>query len=490
VVHFRHIQRKFFLAMARSAVVMIACMLLTHAVSARAAILWSHAGSILVHNNGAGEDILHGAVPPQGTNSNRTLYLKFRVNPYSDATMEGTGISTFYEAGVFFYQKGAQHLGIGNGLQATAYSAINVPTNVPGVRWNSLDFHSAEPELGKEYQCVRKGTSVIILAKIEYVPGRDAHITIWLNPNLSLGATEMNQPTNIVTRFEANATFDEIRLLHRGPGDGWKFSDLAIASSFEDFIQPRFWQRKSFLGLMMGGLLVGVTATVRLIERRRTQRQIRGLEQERAVAAERARIARDIHDELGASLTKISRLAETLEQQGEMQNQVAALSKSISCTTRGTIQTMDEIVWALNPKNDTLKEIADYLVFFTEDFLRPSGTACRLDVALNLPRIPVTAEVRHNLFMVVKEALNNAVKHAQAQEIRFSLNFAYSKLTVEIADNGRGFCLENGRHVGNGLENMQRRMSAIGGQFHLQCEPDRGTTVRLQMIFQETNSGA
>jgi len=451
--------------------------------------MWSQAGPILAHNNGSGEDILHGAVPPQGANSSRTLYLKFRVDPYSDAAMEGTGISPFYEAGVFLYRNGVQHLGIGNGLQATAYSAINVPTNFPGVRWGSLDFFSAEPELGKKYQCVRKGTPVIILVKIEYIPGYDARITVWLNPTLSLGATEMNQTTNIVTQFEADATFDEIRLLHHGPGDGWKFSNLAIASSFEDFIQPRFWQRKSFMGLIMGGLLVVVAVAVRLSERRRAQRQIRVLEQERAVAAERARIAQDIHDELGSSLTKISKLAETMEQQSEMRSQVVTLSQIISSTTRDTIQTMDEIVWALNPKNDTLKEIANYLVFFTEDFLRPSGMACCLDVTLSLPRIPVTAEVRHNIFMVVKEALNNAVKHAKAQEIEFGLNYAGNKLTVEIADNGRGFCLEENPAVGNGLAYMQKRMNAIGGKFYIQSKPLQGTTVRIEVVFQERKSG-
>jgi signal transduction histidine kinase len=448
--------------------------------------MWSQAGPTLVHNSGAGKDILHGAIPPQGTNSSRTLYLKFRVDPYSDAAMEGTGISTFYEAGVFFCERGAEHLGIGNGWEAIAYSAINVT----GAKWGQVDFNSADRELGKEWQCVRKGTPVIILTKIEFIPGHDAHITVWLNPNLSLGAMEMEQPTNIVTHFDANATFDEIRLLHRGTGDGWTFSDLGIASSFEDFIQPRFWQRKSFMGLMMGALLVVVAGTVRLSERRRAQRQIRRLEQESAVAAERTRIARDIHDELGSSLTKISKLAETMEQQGEKQTQVMALSKAISSTARDTVQTMDEIVWALNPKNDTLKEIANYLVFFTEDFLRPSGIACCLDATLSLPRIPVTAEVRHNIFMVVKEALNNAVKHAKAKEIRFGLNYADNKLTVEIADDGRGFGIRNKPAVGNGLEFMQKRMSAIGGQFHLKCEPGRGTTVRLELVFKERKDGA
>jgi len=209
------------------------------------------------------------------------------------------------------------------------------------------------------------------------------------------------------------------------------------------------------------------------------------LEQASAVAAERARIARDIHDELGSSLTKISKLAETMEQKSGTQDHFVTLSQTISGTARDTIQTMDEIVWALNPKNDTLKEVANYLVFFTEDFLAPSGIACCLDVTLSLPHIPATAEVRHNLFMVVKEALNNAVKHSKAQEIRFGLNYADNKLTIEIADNGRGFWLQKTPAGGNGLEYMQKRMSAIGGQFQLHGDPGKGTTVKLEVMFEE-----
>lgn len=476
--------RKLQLATARVAA-FFACVLMTFCVSARASVLWSQSGPILAHDNGAGEDILHGAIPPHGTNSSGTLYLKFQVFPFSDAAFEGTGVSTFYSAGLYFYERGAEHLGLGNGWEAIAYSAINMT----GGKKGQFDFSSAHRELGREFECVRKGTPVVILAKIEYIPGRDALITVWLNPVLSPDATELNQPTNIISYFEAKATFDEIRLLHKGTGDGWKFSDLAISTTFEDFVQPRFWQRKSFLGLMMAGMLLVVAVTVRLTERRRAQRQIREFEKERAVAGERARIAHDIHDELGSSLTKISKLAEAMEQQSETQKNTVILSKSISLAARDTIQTMDEIVWALNPKNDTLKGIANYLVFFTEDFLRPSGIACCLDVPLRLPHIPVTAEVRHNLFMVVKEALNNAVKHAKAQEIRFSLNYTNSKLTVEIADNGRGFCIEQNTVVGHGLENMQKRMSGIGGKFHLICALTQGTTVRLEVVFQEAKAG-
>lgn len=456
---------------------LLACVLMTFSISAHATVLWSQSGATLVHDNGASEDILHGAVKPQGTNSSRTLYFKFRVDAYSDAATEGI---SFYAAGLFFYEKGVEHLGMGNGWEALAYSAINMTGGKIGLQ----DLYSASPDLGKEWEYVRKGIPKTIVVKIEYYPGHDAHVTAWLNPNLTYGATENNQPTNLVTQFEANATFDEIHLIHRGAGDGWKFSDIAIATSFEDFVKPHFWQRKLFIGLTMGGLLLAVATGVRLSERRRARRQIRRLEQESAVATERARIARDIHDELGASLTKIHKLAEMMDQHSEMQDNTNTFSKTISNTARDTIQAMDEIVWAVNPKNDTLKEMADYLVFYSEDFLRPSGISCCLDVPLNLPGIPVSAEVRHNLFMAVKEALNNAVKHAAAHQIKFRLDYTTNRLTVEIADNGRGFRFDEITAVGNGLENMRKRMSAIGGELTIQSEPGQGTTVKLQMLFQ------
>lgn len=443
--------------------------------STQATILWSRPETFLVHDNSPGKDILQGAIAPQDTNSSRTFYLRLQVDPHSDAATEDI---SGYACGVFFYEKGMEHLGIGNAWYALAYSALNIN----GGKNGEQDFASISPDLGKEWEYVRRKNPKTIIVKIEYRPGHDAHITVWLEPNLNPGATENNQPTNLVTQFEANATFDEIRLIHRGAGDGWKFSGLAVATAFEDFVQLHFWQRKLFVGLTVGGLLLAFGATVGVMERRRSQRQIRRLEQESAVAAERARIARDIHDELGASLTKIHKLAEMMDQPGRTQTDTMTLSKTISHTARDTIQTMDEIVWAVNPKNDTLKEMADYLVFFTEDFLRPFGIDGELNVPLSLPDIFITAEVRHNLFMVVKEALNNAVKHAAASQIKFGLSYDDHRLEITIADNGQGFRPEEIVRTGDGLENMQRRMRAIGGDLNINSGTGHGTTVHLQLM--------
>jgi signal transduction histidine kinase len=257
---------------------------------------------------------------------------------------------------------------------------------------------------------------------------------------------------------------------------------MMVATSFEDLLMPRFWQRGWFIGLMMGSLLSGVAVVSRLGERRRAQRQIRQLEQESAVAAERARIARDIHDEVGASLTKISKLTELMDWKNKSEDDQAGFTRNIADTARETIRAMDEIVWAINPKNDTLKEMADYFVYYAQEFLRPTGIACELDVPLKVSAIPLTAEVRHHLFMVVKEALHNAVKHAAPRRIKLGLEIQpEGKLSIVVSDDGRGFLPDQVEAVGNGLENMNRRMRDLGGELKLWSKPAQGTTVTLQL---------
>jgi signal transduction histidine kinase len=255
---------------------------------------------------------------------------------------------------------------------------------------------------------------------------------------------------------------------------------MLVGTSFEDLLIPHFWQRGWFISTMMAAMLLGVAVTARLAERRRAARHIRVLERESAVAAERARIARDIHDEVGASLTKISKLTEFMDWKNKSVEEQAGFTRNIAETAQDTIRAMDEIVWAINPKNDILKEMADYLVHYAEEFIRPTGIACELDVPLEVPEIPLTAEVRHNLFMVVKEALHNAVKHAEARRIKLSLGFqGIGNLSIVVSDDGRGFRPDEAASVGNGLENMDRRMREIGGEVRLQSEPGKGTTVTL-----------
>ena len=456
------------------AIIVLGIALLMVSVSARGTILWSHPGTILVCNNGNGEDILHGAIQPQTTNSSGTLYFRINVDPISDTAAK---VISEFEAGFMLVAKGQEHLGIGNARGAMAYSALHVPQAPKGF----FDLNSSAPDLPFAYEYMRAGTPRYIVFKIDYVPGQDARITVWLNPDLSTKATEFNQPNNIVVHFEADATFDQFRLIHRGYGGGWKFSEMIVGTSFEDILLRHFWQEWWFFAICGLVVLTAVAGGTQLLERRRVRIHIQRLEKERAVATERARIAQDIHDEVGVSLTKISKLSDLMELNETVSEANAATRQMIAATARDTIRAMDEIVWAINPRNDTLKEMADYLVYFTEDLLRSTPIACKLEVPLNLPDLPVTTEARHSMLMVVKEALNNAVKHAAPREISVVLRVAQNQISIVVADDGQGFRLDQAAGVGNGLENMQKRMRAIGGGVEFSTQPGQGTSVRFHV---------
>lgn len=242
---------------------------------------------------------------------------------------------------------------------------------------------------------------------------------------------------------------------------------------------PSFRETPWFLGLTISAAAVATGAGVRVVTRRRERRKLERLERQQTLAHERMRIARDIHDEVGSSLTKIGKLAETCGQDGTAGDTEGPV-RAIAETAQKTVQAMDEIVWAINPKNDTLESMANYLVHAAQEFLRSSGVRCRLEVPLKLPDVPVSAIVRHNVLMAVKEALNNAVKHGAPAEIRLSLEWSENLLALEVADDGKGFEVGCVR-LGNGLGNMQKRLRDIEGDFWLQSEPGRGTTVRMSV---------
>lgn len=210
---------------------MALCVLLP--ASARAVILWTDPDTTLVHDNGAGTDILGGAVKRDGS-ANDTLYFKFHVNPLSDKDTEE------YAAAFELYEGDVERLGVGNAMKAWAYSAFLGASESNDVE-GYLDLHTLKPEnlsgaASGSYQFPRRGIGVTIVFKIQYVPGEDDLVTVWLNPDLGPGANEADQPDALTTRFNAPATFDEIRLRHAGKGGGWEFSDLAIATAFSDFV--------------------------------------------------------------------------------------------------------------------------------------------------------------------------------------------------------------------------------------------------------------
>jgi signal transduction histidine kinase len=445
---------------------------------ARGTVLWQEAGPITVCDNGEGTDILHGAVQRDET-ARDTLYFKFRVNPLSDASREP------YLAAFQLFEGHTPRLGVGNSLQAWAYSAFNTDetgTNntVPG----DMDLHSANPEWYQPvpYELPRRGIERTIVFKIQFVPGGDDLVTVWVNPNLHPGATDENQPASLTTRFSARCSFNQIHQRHEGNGPGWVFSDMAIATSFNDFIIERFWQTWWFRSLAALGVFTGVGAGVRLVEKRKFQQRLRRAEQERALERERARIAQDLHDELGSTLTRLSLLSNLIKTDKDHPEQVAAHADKLSQAADQTVRALEEIVWAVRPGSDTLQSLADYIAHFANELFDGHSTRCRLDLPPDLPALPLPPDLRHNIFLIVKEALTNALRHAAAREVQVQAKVSDSTLEIQVRDDGRGFdpaSQAEGRR--NGLGNLRRRAAAIGGVLDLHSAPGRGTTLALKI---------
>jgi signal transduction histidine kinase len=223
--------------------------------------------------------------------------------------------------------------------------------------------------------------------------------------------------------------------------------------------------------------------------RRRHERQVKLLQQLHALERERTRIARDIHDDLGGSLTEIGYLGALAARDCRSLEDAREQIVRITERTRELARRLDETVWAVNPKNDTPGQLATYLCRFAREFLEPTTIRCRLDVASSLPEVPLSAEVRHNVFLVVKEALNNAAKHSAAAELWLRLRTSDGGLIIEVSDNGQGFRVEEQREAGNGLRNMAARMEEVGGQLTVRSAPGEGTTICLCLPLADRQSG-
>ncbi len=252
-------------------------------------------------------------------------------------------------------------------------------------------------------------------------------------------------------------------------------------------VLPHFWQTTWFH--VLGGLVtvLGASAAVWFDTRRRMRRKLERAERQRDIERERSRIAQDIHDDLGAQLTRITMMSESARGELAHPARAAAGLEKIYDTARELTRSMDEIVWAVSPRHDTLESLATYLEKFAHDWLAAAGFRCRLDLPLQFPEWHLTSEVRHNVFLAFKEALHNAVKHSGATEVHLRLAVKEKSFELAVEDNGRGFAVGASRQTvsaaagraaaGNGLENMKRRLAGIGGSCEIQSVPGAGTKV-------------
>jgi signal transduction histidine kinase len=268
-----------------------------------------------------------------------------------------------------------------------------------------------------------------------------------------------------------------LELLINGP------RDVVVLST------PSWWTLQRLLSVV-GVLLITLALAVVWIAMLRRQvthrtlllhhevRERERVEREHAVEAERSRIARDLHDDLGSRLTEINFLASTYQLPGSAP-ETHTTFRAISERARALVKALDVIVWAVDPADNSLQSLADYLCSYAREYLSNSSVLCRFKIPIACPDVTVDGKVRHEVFMVVKEILNNVVRHAQASEVKFQMAIT-DGLEISIVDNGKGFDLARGadRH---GVKNCSARLAKIGGSCEIESIAGIGTTVRLKI---------
>ena len=271
----------------------------------------------------------------------------------------------------------------------------------------------------------------------------------------------------------------------------WNPAGASLDLSVARYFWQAWWVIAS--GVLLVLVLVGGGA--RFAEKKRLQRRMKRLEQERALERERTRIAQDLHDEMGAKLCRISFLSEHARrgasQPGEMKEQIA----SISDAARDVLHSLDEIVWAVNPQNDTLEHVASYLGQYAQDYFQLTGIECEVDMPAELPSFPVSSQARHHLFLAVHEAFTNILKHSGATQAKVSISCSDAAFNITVTDNGKGITPTAGKtngeepaSSGNGLINMRQRMSGIGGDCLIESKSGGGTCVRFIFLLHAEKS--
>ena len=247
-------------------------------------------------------------------------------------------------------------------------------------------------------------------------------------------------------------------------------------------VAPFFWQTWWFRLVAIGGFSMGIFAMARYVSVKRLRKKLKRLEEENVLQSERARIAQDIHDDIGAHMTQISLLTELTQQHITQPELVNEHVTKIAAMSRQGIKSLDEIVWAVNPRNDTLADLLDYAGQYAVDFLQSADIRCRIDFPTGQPPCNIiSGEARHGLFLAVKEALNNVIKHAQASEVWLRVAVTDETLRWTIEDNGHGFAAAPDNALADGLRNMQARLAEIGGTCSIEGRPGAGVRIQFEL---------
>jgi signal transduction histidine kinase len=290
---------------------------------------------------------------------------------------------------------------------------------------------------------------------------------------------------------------DVARRVHYGPLPPGSYRFRVIACSADGVwgqegaavslvVLPPIWRAWWFITLSSAALVGGIWLMVRYVSLRRLRAQLKESEQRRAMERERTRIAQDMHDEIGSKLTRISFLSEVVRTGSAGSGEDGPTVVAIADTSRELLKALDEIVWAVNPRNDNLEHLAGYLEQYAREYFLQTPVECGITVPSALPKVELSAELRHNVFLAFEEALGNTLKHADPSRVDITMTVRGAEFEIVVQDDGRGFAAGEAARAGrNGLNNMRARMRTVGGECLTESQPGQGTAVRLRCPLPE-----
>ncbi len=369
-----------------------------------------------------------------------------------------------------------------------------------------LPFRREGTNIEQTVSFVRDDANVEIEGRLVNVRPADKEIILEMQSGLRLFQALIPDGGN--TRQSIPPIGSELRL--RGIVATWGQATAGQVSAFDLLLNsasditvlqlPPRWTARDAL-LLAAGLFVAVALAalwifqlrrrvkqstkqlrVEMEERRQIENRVRALEMQTALETERIRIARNIHDELGARATKISSLATASLKESPAES--GRHLREISNASQQLVRALDETVWTVNPSNDSLADLLDYITHFAEEFFRDTPIRCQLKIPVDVPEQPMSTELRHSLLAIVKESLNNVLKHSSAQNVIVSALFENGRLSLVIQDDGRGFSNDAATN-GNGLPNLRARAAAVSATIQIESAPDKGTAVRVEAPLED-----
>ena len=248
-------------------------------------------------------------------------------------------------------------------------------------------------------------------------------------------------------------------------------------------IHPPYWQTWWFRVLAVIVFIVLVYMGTIYYIRQKIRAKTKELERQQALNMERLRISKDVHDDLGSGLSKISLMADIAQKRAGGNSLLSNDISHISTVSRELVENMRDLIWVLNPENTTLDQLVARLREYCSDYLDNIPVGLKLDFPDEVPAMRISKEAQRNIFLTVKEAINNSIKHADATEIEVGIKFDKEDMMVVVSDNGKGFEPAYLKRSGHGLRNMNHRIESIGGAFKIESLRGKGTSITITIQF-------